>query len=148
MHAQRNNRHRETPTKRRNPSGHVRWVARYTDCDGQRKKGGTFKLKGPCRTPVEGYWAGSTWVGCCAQHAIDAAYQRESQPQLIRTDTLGGYAELWPNVYPRSKRTNDENVWRIGVVLAIEIEGVELRRWPMNDVRRGHTLGVQGTRSR
>ena len=143
MHPQRNHRHRETPTKRRNPSGDVRWVARYTSHDGQRKKAGTFRLKGPCRAPVEGYWSDSTWVGCCAQHAIDAAYERESKPRPVRTDTLGAYAELWPSVHPRSKRTNDENLWRIGVVLAIEIEGIELRHWLMSDVRRRHTLAVQ-----
>ena len=40
MHPRRNHRHRETPTKRRNPSGDVRWVARYTGHDGQRKKAG------------------------------------------------------------------------------------------------------------
>jgi integrase len=118
-------------------------VARYTDRDGLRKKAGTFKLKGPCRTPVEGYWSGSTWVGCCAQHAIDAAYERECTPRPMRTDTLGGYAEVWPNVHPRSKRTNAENVWRIGVVLRIEIERVELRHWVMGDLRRRHTLAVQ-----
>lgn len=143
MHPQRNDRHRETPTKRRNPSGDVRWVARYTNRDGQRKKAGTFKLKGPCRMPVEGYWSGSTWAGCCAQHAIDAAYERESMPQPMRTDTLGGYAELWPQVHPRAKRTNDENAWRIGVVLAMEIEGLALRDFPMNGIRRRHTLAVQ-----
>ena len=61
----------------------------------------------------------------------------------MRTDTLGAYAELWPSVHPRSKRTNNENLWRIGVVLAIEIEGIELRHWLMSDVRRRHTLAVQ-----
>ena len=100
-------------------------------------------MKGPCRTPVEGYWSDSTWIGCCAQHAIDAAYERECKPRPVRTDTLGAYAELWPSVHPRSKRTNDENLWRIGVVLAIEIEGIELRHWLMSDVRRRHTLAVQ-----
>src|SRR6478736_829986 len=140
MHPGSNHRRRETPTKRRNPSGDVRWVARYTNRDGRRKTAGTFKLKGPCRTPADGYWSDSTWVGCCAQHAIDAAYERESKPRPVRTDTLGAYAELWPSVHPRSKRTNDENLWRIGVVLAIEIEGIELRHWLMSDVRRRHTL--------
>ena len=100
-------------------------------------------MKGPCRAPVEGDWSDSTWIGCCAQHAIDAAYERESKPRPVRTDTLGAYAELWPSVHPRSKRTNDENLWRIGVVLAIEIEGIELRHWLMSDVRRRHTLAVQ-----
>jgi hypothetical protein len=143
LQAQHNHRHRETPTKRRNPSGDVRWVARYTNRAGQRNKAGTFKLKGPCRTPVEGHWSGSTWVGCCAQHAIDAAYERESKPQPIRTDTLGGYADVWPNLHPRSKRTNSENEWRIGVALSIEVDGLELRQWPISEVRRRHARAVQ-----
>ena len=72
MQPQRKHRHRETPTKRRNPSGDVRWVARYTNRDGQRMKAGTFKLKGPCRSPVDGYWSGSTWS--------DAALSTQSTP--------------------------------------------------------------------
>jgi integrase len=143
LQPQHNHRHRETPTKRRNPSGDVRWVARYTNRAGQRNKAGTFKLKGPCRTPVEGHWSGSTWVGCCAQHAIDAAYERESKPQPIRTDTLGGYADVWPNLHPRSKRTNSENEWRIGVALSVEVDGLELRQWPISEVRRRHARAVQ-----
>ena len=143
MHPQPSHRHREAPIKRRNPSGEMRWVARYTNRDGQRKQAGTFKLKGACRTPVEGYWSGSTWIGCCAQHAIDAAYERERKPQPMPTDTLGGYAALWPKVHPRSERTNTENAWRVGVVLALEVEGVELRHWPLGDIRRRHALAVQ-----
>jgi integrase len=131
-------RHHETPIRRVNPSGEVRWVARYTNRHGQRKSAGTFKLRGACRQPSRG-------GDCCAQHAIDAACERESAPRPVSTDTLGGYATLWPKVHPRSKRTNDENAWRIGVVLAIEIEGVELRHWPMNDLRRRHALEVQAT---
>ena len=141
MHPQRS-RHRETPTKRRNLSGEVRWVARYTSRDGQRKKAGTFKLKGPCRMPVDGYWSGSTWVGCCAQHAIDAAYECEAAP-APSVSTLGDYAQRWPTIHPRAKRTNDENAWRIGVMLAMTIEGRELREWPIADIRRKHALAVQ-----
>jgi integrase len=43
----------------------------------------------------------------------------------------------------RSERTNAENAWRIGVVLKIAVEGVELRQWPMSDIRRRHALAVQ-----
>jgi integrase len=136
-------RHHETPSRRVNPSGQVRWEARYTDRHGKRNRAGTFKLKGPCRTPVEGHWSGSRWIGCCAQHAIDAAYERESAPRPARTDTVGGYAELWPKIHPRSERTNVENAWRIGVVLAIEVEGMPLRDWHISEVRRRHALAVQ-----
>src|SRR3954467_643490 len=114
MQKQRTQRRHETPTRRVNPAGGVRWVARYTDRQGQQKSAGTFALKRD------------------AQDAIDAAYDRE-HTRPTRTDTLGAYAELWPNVHPRSKRTNAENAWRIGVVLAIEVEGVALRDWPMSE---------------
>jgi hypothetical protein len=72
----------ETPTKRVNPSGKVRWVARYTNRHGQLKSAGTFDLRGACRRP-------SLTGDCCAQHAIDAAYEREAT-QPARLDTLGG----------------------------------------------------------
>ena len=142
MRPEASHRHRETPTKRRNRSGDIRWVARYTTGGGQRRTAGTFKLKGPCRAPAEGYWSGSRWVGCCAQHAIDAAYQRERAPARPVT-TLGDYAERWPKVHPRAERTNAENGWRIGVVLKIEIEGRALRDWPLDEIRRKHALVVQ-----
>jgi hypothetical protein len=118
-------RRHETPIKRINPSGNAVWVARWTNRQGQRRSAGTYDLKRD------------------AQDAIDAAYDRENTRPARMTDTLGGYAALWPSVHPRSKRTNDENKWRIGVVLAMEIEGVELRHWVMSDVRRRHALAVQ-----
>ena len=54
MHPQRNHRHRETPTKRRNPSGDVRWVARYTNHDGQRKKARDIQVEGPVQSAGRG----------------------------------------------------------------------------------------------
>jgi hypothetical protein len=60
--------HRETPVKRINPSGRTVWVARYTGPNGRRVSAGTFKRKGPCLE--------KNLADCCAQHAIDAAYQR------------------------------------------------------------------------
>lgn len=122
MHDKPSKRRHEAPIKRVNPSGKTVWVARYTDRHGRRKSAGTFDLKRD------------------AQSAIDAAYD-SAQP--ARTDTLGGYARLWPSVHPRSERTNTENAWRIGVVLAIDVEGLPLRHWPMSDVRRRHALAVQ-----
>jgi integrase len=117
-------RRHEAPIARINPSGRRVWVARYTNRHGQRKSAGSYDLKRD------------------AQHAIDAAYERESA-QPTRLDTLGGYAALWRSVHPRSERTNTENVWRIGVVLAIDVEGLELRHWAMSDIRRRHALAVQ-----
>lgn len=143
MQSQRIQRRHEKPYKRPYASGKVSWVARYTNREGQRDTAGTFDLKGPCRTPVEGHWSGSKWIGCCAQHAIDAAYDREDAPRPVRMDTMGGYADLWPKLHPRSTRTNKENAWRIGVALAVEVEGVELRYWPINEVLRRHARAVQ-----
>ena len=57
--------------------------------------------------------------------------------------TLGDYAKRWPTIHPRATRTNGENTWRIGVVLAMEIEGRELRDWPIAEIRRKHALSVQ-----
>lgn len=67
---------RDTPVKRRNPSGQVVWVARYTGRDGRRhiakpswnRGKGTFARKGE------------------AQKAIDEAYGLSDRP-----DTLGDY---------------------------------------------------------
>ena len=82
---------RETPTKRRNPSGEIVWVARYTGRDGKRRVAkphwnggkGTFALKRE------------------AQRAIDEAYGLSDRP-----DTLGQYAATWTTRHPRSERTN------------------------------------------
>jgi integrase len=114
----------ETPLKRTNPSGKTVWVGRWTDRHGKRKSAGTYDLRRD------------------AQDAIDAAYEAETA-RPVSLDTLGGYAALWPKVHPRSERTNTENAYRVGVVLALEIDGVELRHWPMADVRRRHALQVQ-----
>jgi integrase len=117
-------RRHEAPIKRVNPSGKTAWVARYTNREGKRKSAGTFRLERE------------------AQAAIDAAYERESTTPS-RADTLGGYANLWPKVHPRSERTNRDREWRIGVVLAMKVEGLELRHWPLTDIRRRHALAVQ-----
>jgi hypothetical protein len=82
---------REKPIKRRNPSGEVVWMARYTGRDGKRhiakptwnRGKGTFRRKGD------------------AQKAIDEAYGLSDRP-----DTLGDYAATWTERHPRSERTN------------------------------------------
>jgi integrase len=118
---------RETPTKRRNPSGEIVWVARYTGRDGKRRvarprwnKGkGTFALKRE------------------AQQAIDEAYGLSDRP-----DTLGEYFATWPTHHPRSERTNETNEHRISRVLEVEVEGIPLKQWPMRELRRRHALAL------
>ena len=85
-------RRREAPVKRRNPSGEIVWVARYTGRDGQRHIAkprwnggkGTFDLKRE------------------AQRAIDEAYGISDRP-----DTVGEYFATWTTSHPRSERTNE-----------------------------------------
>jgi len=116
---------REAPVKRRNPSGEVVWLARYTGRDGKRRVAkpswnrgkGTFKRKGE------------------AQRAIDEAYGLSDRP-----DTLGEYFATWTERHPRSERTNATNEHRIGRVTEVEIEGVALKDWPMRELRRRHAL--------
>jgi integrase len=118
---------REAPTKRRNPSGEIVWVARYTGRDGKRyvakprwnKGKGTFALKRE------------------AQQAIDEAYGLSDRP-----DTLGEYFATWPTHHPRSERTNETNEHRIGRVLEVEVEGIPLKQWPMRELRRRHALAL------
>jgi len=118
---------REAPTKRRNPSGEVVWVARYTGRDGRRHIAkphwnagkGTFALKRE------------------AQRAIDEAYGLSDRP-----DTVGEYAATWTTRHPRSERTNATNEHRIGRVLEVEIEGLPLKQWPMRELRRRHALAL------
>lgn len=118
---------RESPVKRRNPSGEVVWLARYTGRDGKRRVAkpswnrgkGTFRRKGE------------------AQKAIDEAYGLSDRP-----DALGDYAATWTERHPRSERTNATNEHRIGRVLDVEVEGVALKDWPMRELRRRHALAL------
>lgn len=109
--------HRESPIKRINPSGKVRWRARYTAPDGRRVWVGTFDTKRE------------------AQDAIDAAY---GQP--ARRDTVGAYAADWTARYPRSERTNRTNDGRVRQVLEVRVDGRPLRDWPLVELRRRHAL--------
>jgi hypothetical protein len=78
-------RRHEAPTKRRNSSGEIVWMARYTGRDGKR------------------YIAKSRWNGGKgtfalkreAQQAIDEAYGLSDRP-----DTLGEYFATWPTPPP------------------------------------------------
>ena len=105
-------RRRESPVKRRNPSGEIVWVARYTGRDGKRHiakpawngGNGTFVRKHE------------------AQQAIDEAYGLSDRP-----DTLGQYFATWTDRHPRSERTNATNEYRISRVLDVDIDGIALR---------------------
>ncbi|HSS42067.1 MAG TPA: hypothetical protein VLK37_05875 [Solirubrobacterales bacterium] len=116
---------RETPVKRRNPSGGIVWMARYTGRDGRRhiakpswnRGKGTFKRKGE------------------AQRAIDEAHGLSDRP-----DTLGDYAATWTERHPRSERTNATNDHRISRVA--DVEGIALKDWPLREPRRRHTLAL------
>jgi integrase len=118
---------REAPIKRRNPSGQIVWVARYTGRDGKyriakpswNRGKGTFKRKGE------------------AQKAIDDAYGLSDRP-----DTLGDYSATWTERHPRSERTNATNDHRISRVADVEIEGIPLKDWPLRELRRRHTLAL------
>lgn len=114
-------RHRESPIKRRNPSGKEVWVARYTAMDGKRRSAGTFDRKHE------------------AQTAIDNAYKAEEH---VAPETLGAYAETWPDRHPRSERTNRTNTHRLSRVLDVEIEGRKLRDWPYRELRRRHAVDL------
>ncbi|MGE5282454.1 MAG: site-specific integrase [Chloroflexota bacterium] len=117
----------ETPVKRRNPSGKVVWVARYTGRDGKHhiakpawnRGKGTFERKAD------------------AQRAIEEAYGLSDRP-----DTLGEYAATWTTRHPRSERTNETNEHRIGRVLDVEVEGIPLKQWPLRELRRRHALAL------
>ncbi|MEX2447624.1 MAG: site-specific integrase [Solirubrobacterales bacterium] len=118
---------RESPVKRRNPSGKVVWVARYTGRDGKHhiakpawnRGKGTFERKAD------------------AQQAIEEAYGVADRP-----DTLGAYAISWTERHPRSERTNATNEHRISRVLHVEVEGIALRDWPLRELRRRHAFAL------
>jgi integrase len=118
---------RESPTKRRNPSGEVVWLARFTGRDGKRRVAkpswnrgkGTFRRKGE------------------AQEAIDEAYGLSDRP-----NTLGEYFATWAECHPRSERTNATNEHRISRVTDVVVEGTALKHWPMHELRRRHALAL------
>jgi hypothetical protein len=71
---------RESPIKRRNPSGQIVWVARYTGRDGRK-----YIAK-----PTWNRGKGTFTRKADAQKAIDEAYGLSDRP-----DTLGDYSTTW-----------------------------------------------------
>jgi integrase len=118
---------RESPIKRRNPSGSIVWVARYTGRDGKHH----------IAKPTWNRGKGTFTRKADAQRAIDEAYGLSDRP-----DTLGDYFETWTERHPRSERTNATNEHRISRVTDVEVEGIPLKDWPMRELRRRHALAL------
>lgn len=121
----------EHPTKRENPSGEVRWVARYTDRDGKRRSAGTYAKEGPCRKPARD---GS----CCARHAILHAYENDV-PAEERPPTVREYSEdTWLQRHPRTRRTEINYRGAVQNVLAARTAGRAFGDIPVREVRPRH----------
>jgi integrase len=118
---------RESPIKRRYPSGQVVWVARYTGRDGKHH----------IAKPVWNRGKGTFDRKAEAQRAIEEAYGLSDRP-----DTLGDYVATWTERHPRSERTNATNEHRISRVTSVEVEGIALKDWPMHELRRRHALAL------
>jgi integrase len=119
----------ETPTRRTNPSGEVRFVARYTGSDGTRRSAGTFEKRGPCKRPAP---------GCCAQHAIWQAYENDAPPEEKPLTVRGYFEGDWLKRHPRMHRT--ELNYRNGVkaVLEVRTDGQPFGDLPIARVRARH----------
>lgn len=120
----------EHPLRRVNPSGKVRWVARWTDRAGNRHSGGTYALRGPCKKPMED-------GDCCAQHRINHLYELDRRKK-VGGKTVGQFAETWLYRFPRAERTAVNYEQRLRILLPIEVDGRKVRDWPLSEVRRSH----------
>jgi len=120
-------RHREAPTRRIYTSGEVVWVARYTAPDGRRR----------IAKPAWNRGFGTFSRRRDAQRAIEEAYGLPGNPR-----SLGDYFETWLERYPRAERTNATYRHRISRVLAVEVEGRALCKWPLAALRRRHALAL------
>lgn len=113
----------EKPIPRTNPSGEKVWVARPTDRLGKRHYLGTRKLRRE------------------AQQLIDDFYETQSPP-TGQAVTVGDYNETWLKRHPRTKRTNVGYETHIRGVLNVELDGVQLRDWPITDIRRRQAIDL------
>lgn len=116
---------RESPVKRRNPSGKVVWVARYRGRDGRHH------IAKPTWNKGKGTFDGKA----DAQQAIDEAYGLSDRPTPWAPTSLPG-----PSAHPRSERTNATNEHRIGRLVDVGVEGIPLKDWPLRELRRRHAL--------
>jgi hypothetical protein len=55
---------------------------------------------------------------------------------------VGEYFRSWVDRHPRSERTNKTNSDRISSVLDVEIDGLPLRDWEFDELRRRHALAL------
>src|SRR5215470_12671065 len=110
---------RESPLKRRNPSGSVVWIARFTGRDGKRR----------VAKPSWNRGKGTFTRKADAQRAIDEAYEIASTP-----DTLGDYFATWLERHPRAERTNSTYDHRVSRVVDVEVEGIALKDWPFHEL--------------
>ena len=127
-------RRNEKPIRRVNPSGAVRWVARYTDSEGQRHtapKPGTFPVKGPCKKPDD---AGK----CCAQHRIWWAYEQDVKVEKKQTTVREYATRMWLRRHPRGERTEAAYVSRVKAALDMQTDDGPLGDLAMKDVRVRH----------
>lgn len=135
----------ENPIRRENPSGAVRWIARYTGRDGKRRSAGTFAVEGPCRRRLDD-------GTCCAKHAILAAYEAESQPEAaaLPVTVRAYFEETWLQRHPRPERT-EAGYRRLNAVMDAPTQDGPLGGLAMDGVRPrhlddlvDHMLRVQG----
>jgi hypothetical protein len=111
---------RDSPVKRRNPSGQV-----GMGCALHRKGRQAPHRKADLEPRQRNLRSKGE-----AQRAIDEAYGLSDRP-----DTLGDYAATWTERHPRSERTNATNDHRISRVADVEIEGIPLKDWPLRELR-------------
>lgn len=119
----------QAPYRRTYADGRVVWVARFYD------RGGKPRYAKP---RWHGYKA-TFALRRDAQRAIDEALERLHQGAQ-RPRQVGEYFRSWVNRHPRSERTNKTNADRISWVLDVEIEGLPLRDWEFDELRRRHVL--------
>ena len=118
-------RRREAPIRRVYASGKVVWIARYTGRDGKRR----------IAKPRWNRGFGSFSRKRDAQRAIEEAYGIPDDQRTLRD-----YFSDWTDRYPRSERTNATNHHRIGRIIDVEVEGLALGSWPIDELRRRHTV--------
>jgi integrase len=119
------NEHRESPIRRVNPSGDVRWVARWTDKTGKRRTGFPPKVKGTFKLKRD------------AQKAIDACYELDANGPR-REKTVRAFFETWLDDHPRGERTAATYRAAVVGVLDARVEGIPFGDFLMQDVRRSH----------
>jgi integrase len=127
----------EHPIQRKNPSGKLVWVARYTTRIGKRVSGGTFEKRGPCRAPQDD-------GRCCAQHRIMVCYEQDRIAPRVEAGeplTVEAYAlRKWLQLHPRSARSDAVYTGRLRVALAVDCGDGPLGQMLFADVEYHHAV--------